>query len=382
MNDQQLEAEVRRSLARHAATIDAGPGWPPEDEVLAPHRAGRGVVWWPIAAAIVAVLAVIGVVVAIRHVASDRHRPANPVTVTRTACTTVLPQQWQHAIDAGTLIDAMVWGVAPDGAALVRRGLDTPAHVVLMAPDGSTRAVDDRPPPGTGFVGLHPMIDRQWIVLPIATTGENQLLTQFDVIDRATLQVTEHVRVTRGSNVEGWALLHGHLYWTESGRVVEHDIASRQTRTVVPGKAQGLLSSPIGVAWTEAHNVTHPLAGSRPDEVPGQPGSHPGLVTDETAYAWLDGTYIEWYSAATKQTVILSNIAGPNAGVDVQGVAGPYVLISLETDPYIGRIIDTRTGAVVFVDMVSLVGSGRGVFASDSLRQAILRVDRLPGLHC
>jgi hypothetical protein len=36
----------------------------------------------------------------------------------------------------------------------------------------------------------------------------------------------------------------------------------------------------------------------------------------------------------------------------------------------------------VFVDMISLVGSGKGVFASDSLRQAILRVDRLPGLHC
>jgi hypothetical protein len=76
---------VGSALARHAATIDSGPEWPPEDEVLRP-RTRRDVVWWPIAAAVVAVLAVIGVVVAVRHAASDRHRPATPVTVTRAVC--------------------------------------------------------------------------------------------------------------------------------------------------------------------------------------------------------------------------------------------------------------------------------------------------------
>jgi hypothetical protein len=382
MNQEQLEAEVRRSLARHAATIDAGPGWPPEEEVLAPHRAGRGVVWWPIAAAVVAVLAVIGVVLTIRHVASDRHRPATPVTVTRTACTTVLPQQWQRAIDAGTLPSQMILGGAPDGAILVRRGVGTTQQTVLIAPDGSTRMVDERPELGRGIVEFS-LIDRKWIVLPISSAAINsQSVAELDVIDRATLHLTERIPLGAGNHVDGWALFSDHLYWTESGRVVDHDIPTRQTRTVVAGRAHGLLGSPTGVAWTDAQNVTHPLAGSRPDQVPGRPGTHRGLVSDETTYAWLSGSDIAWYSAATKQTVIVSGVAGRNAGVTLQGVAGPYILVSLDTDPYVGRIVDSRTGAVVLVDLVHLVHSGNGVFAADSLRTAILHVDRLPGLHC
>jgi hypothetical protein len=382
MNDQQLEAEVRSALARHATTVDAGPEWPPDDEVLASHRAGRGIAWWPIAAAVVAVLAVIGVVIAIRHAVSERHRPATPVTVTRSACPTALPQAWQKAIDAATLPNQMILGGAPDGAILVRRGVGRTQQTVLIAPDGSTRIVDERPELGRGIVEFS-LIDRNWIVLPISTAATNsQTLAELDVIDRATLHLDERIPLGAGNHVDGWAMFSDHLYWTESGRVVDHDIATRQTRTVVPGGALGLFAAPTGVAWTDAQNVAHPLAGSRPDEVPGQPGPHQGLVSDETTYAWLQGSDIAWYSVATKQTVIVSGVAGPNAGVTVQGVAGPYILVSLDTDPYVGRIIDTRTGAVVLVDLVHLVPSGDGVFAADSLRTAILHVDRLPLLHC
>ncbi len=103
MNDQHLEAVLRRSLAQQAATIDAGPQWPLPDEDLLVAAPRRSLPWWPIAAAVAAVLAVIGIVVAVRHVASDRHRPATPVRVTRTACATELPPAWHRAINAGTL---------------------------------------------------------------------------------------------------------------------------------------------------------------------------------------------------------------------------------------------------------------------------------------
>jgi len=83
----------------------------------------HGQSWWPVAAAVAAVLAVIGIVVAVRHLTADRHEPAEPVIVTRSACTIDPPPSWQHAIAAAQRHDlgVIVLGAAPDGTILVRR---------------------------------------------------------------------------------------------------------------------------------------------------------------------------------------------------------------------------------------------------------------------
>lgn len=389
MNDQQLETVLRRSLARHADTVDGGPTWPLADDVLAGHRDRRRLPasWWAVAAAVAAVLAVIGVVLAVRHAASDHSRPATPDTVTRAACATDPPQSWLDAIKAGTLhnpeLGRAVVGGGTDGAVLTRYESRASSRTELISPDGSTRIVDERPQPGGNRVGSVSMIDSRWIVLPIVAVASNsQSLGEFEVIDRATLHVAGHVSLPAGNQVRSWALLSGHVYWIDSGRVVDYDIAARQSRTVRPSGAQHLLHSPSGVAWTDTRNATHPIAGARPDEVPGVPGSHPDLVSDGRTYAWLGGSGIAWHDAATAQTVVVQGFPGPGLTVRVLAVVGPYVLIETGNGGPSDWLIDTRTGAAASFQSGGAVAAGSKVLAYSGSAAVILHVDRLPELRC
>ena len=391
MNDQQLEAVLRSSLARHAATIDAGPAWPPQDLRFAPAPR-RNVPWWPIAATVAAVLAVIGIVVAVRHSVADHRQPVTPVVVTRTACTIDLSPAWQRAIDAGTLrnpdLGQVVLGGAPDGTILVSRASPTTIQTVLVSPDGATRIVQQRPTRSRYGVTRNAMIDNRWIVLPIADrlAPVNRLL-EFDVFDRATLQLTERVSIAEGSGIGAWALFDGHLYWTQphsgsTGSLLEHDLAARTTRTLAPDGVRNLLSSPAGVAWTDAQNRTHLVAGAPPDQIPGQPGTHPGLVTDGRSYAWHGTSGIAWYSTATKETVVVQGFPGPGLEVTVLAVAGPYVLLDAGNHGPSGWLIDTRTGAAASFQAPGSVASGGGILAYTAESAVVLHVDQLPQLTC
>jgi hypothetical protein len=390
MNDQQLEAVLRSSLARHAATIESGPQWPLPDEDLLASAPRRGLPWWPIAAAVAAVLAVIGVVVAVRHGAADRHRPATPVVVTRGACTIDPPPAWKHAIEAGTLhnpdLGGLVLGGASDGATLVRRDVGTMSQTVLVSPDGATRVVRQQPARGRAAVAPNSMIDSRWIVLPIADTAASlPSLLDFDVFDRVTLQLNQRVPIATGSKIGTWALFDGHLYWTQprtgaGSRLLDRDLAARTTRTVAPDGARNLLGSPSGVMWTDAQNRTHLAAGTRPDQIPGLPGTHPGLVTDARSYAWRSGGDITWYSTATKQTVVVHWF--PGLDVTVQAVAGPFVLIESGSQGASGWLIDTRTGAAASFQSQTFVASGNGIFAFAAEGIVVLHIDRLPQLAC
>ena len=286
MNDQQLEAVLRSSLARHAATIESGPQWPAADEDLLGPAPRHRQSWWPVAAAVAAVLAVIGIVVAVRHLTADRHEPAEPVIVTRSACTIDPPPSWQHAIAAAQRHDlgVIVLGAAPDGTILVRREGRTTNQTVLVSPSGATRIVQQSPITSHSGVGANSMIDSRWIVLPIGDVP-TQTLLEFDVYDRATLQRTEKVSIRKGAGIGVWALFNGHLYWTQPrsgslGGLLDNDLAARTTRTAEPSGVRNLVGSSAGVGWTDGQHRMHVLAGADPDRVPGQPGSHPGLVTD------------------------------------------------------------------------------------------------------
>jgi hypothetical protein len=389
MNDQQLETVLRRSLARHAATIESGPQWPLPDEDLPVSAPRHGRSWWPVAAAIAAVLAVIGVVVAVRHLTADRHEPATPVIVTRSACTIDPPPAWQQAIEAAQRrrVGDLVLGGAPDGTILVNRGADGDKTVqtVLVSPGGAARIVDQRPTISR-YVVVNSMIDSQWIVLPIADRlSDFNTLLEFDVFDRATLQLTEKVPITRGSRIGMWALFDGHLYWTQprsgsTGSLLDHDLAARTTRTAEPDGVQNLLASPNGVAWTDAQHRTHLLAGAAPDQIPGQPGTHPGLVTDGRSYAWPSGSSIAWHNTATKQTVMVRWF--PRFQVTVLAVAGPYVLVDSGIRSASTWLIDTRTGAAASFQSSTDVASGNGIFAYSAASVVVLHVDQLPQLGC
>jgi hypothetical protein len=370
MNDQQLEAVLRSSLARHAATVESGPQWPLPDEDLLGSAPRHGRSWWPVAAAVAAVLAVIGIVVAVRHVTSGRHEPAKPVIVTRSACTIDPPPAWQRAFaTAGQdQLGEMVLGAATDGTILLRREGRTTVQTLLVSPSGATRIVQQLPFPGRHFVTLNSMIDGRWIVLPIGDIRvDAPTLLEFDVFDRATLHLTERVSIAKGARIGTWALFDGHVYWTEPrsgalGTLLDHDLVARTTRTTEPDGVRSVLGSPNGVAWTDAHRRTHLLAGAAPDQVPGQPGTHPGLVTDGRTYAWRSGTSIGWYSAATKQDVVVRWF--PGFQVAVLAVAGPYVLITSDrASGATGWLIDTRTGAAASALTSDVGASGNGILA-------------------
>lgn len=389
MNDQQLETLLRRSLARHAATIESGPQWPLPDEDLPVSAPRHGRSWWPVAAAVAAVLAVIGVVLAVRHISSDRHQPAMPVIVTRSACTIDPPPAWQHAIEAAGRrnLGQLVLGGAPDGTILVRREDGTTVQTVLVSPSGATSIVQQMPFPGRYGVATNSMIDSRWIVLPIGDIrADVPTLLEFDVFDRATLQLTEKVPITKGGRIGTWALFDGHLYWTQprsgsTSSLLDHDLTARTTRTAEPYGVQNLLASPNGVAWTDAQHRTHLLGGAAPDQIPGQPGTHPGLVTDGRSYAWPSGSSITWHNTATKQTVIVRWF--PRFQVTVVAVAGPYVLINSEYNQNrSSQLIDTRTGAAASSPGAAPATSGNGVLALSNNPVVVLHVDQLPPLTC
>jgi hypothetical protein len=389
MNDQQLEAVLRHTLARHAAMIESGPQWPlPDEDLLGPGpRHGRS--WWPVAAAVAAVLAVIGAVVAVRHIASDRHEPAKPVIVTtRSACTIDPPPAWQHAIEAAQRhnLGTTVVGEATDGTILVRREGDTVTQIVLVSPGGATRIVEQRPTRSRYAVAIS-MIDSRWIVLPIADRQSNfESLLDFEVFDRATLQLTETVSVAKGARIGALALFGGHLYWTQLrsgsiGGLLDHDLAAHTTRTAEPDGVRSLLTSPAGVAWTDAQNRGHLLAGASPEQVPGQPGTHPGLVTDGQVYAWRSGASIVWHSPATKHTVVVRWF--PRFEITVLGVAGPFVQVRTGLNgSYSTWLIDTRTGAATSSPAAVLVASSNGILGYSDAPVIVLHLDQLPQLSC
>ncbi|HZE48070.1 MAG TPA: hypothetical protein VE074_00835 [Jatrophihabitantaceae bacterium] len=390
MNDQQLETVLRRSLSHHAGTVDSGPVWAPDAEELTPHPGRRPVAWWPIAAAIIAVLAVVGVVVAIRHLTSDRRHPDSPVIVTRSACTTNLPPVWQNAIVAGTHTGQDLLGGGPNGEVVVQRHVGTQLVTALIGADGSTRTILELPFDGPYKTG-NAAIDRQWILLPIIKwTTTPQTISRFDLVDRATLKVVQEIPIGKNPATSAPALFQNHVYWVQQagarggGSVIDYDVARRTKRTLAAGTVQDLIDSPLGVGWQDAAGGTHLVAGSAPDRVPGLRGTHPQLVSNGHDYAWPSGTGIVWYSDATKQTIVVQRVVPDGGGIDVAAVAGPFVLVRVDFNASSSaRIIDTRTGTATILDSPGGTAAGAGdILAYSAPDTVVLHTDRLPALTC
>lgn len=396
MNDQQLEAVLRSSLARHADTVDSGPTWPMADDQLAERRdrRRRPASWWAVAATVAAVLAVIGVVLAVRHATAKHSRPATPDTITRTACLTSLPKAWQDAAGRGALptaVNGPLLGIGPDGSVVT--GLDK--RIVLVRLDGSSQTLLDESwtnvspaggiPDNDIFKGQTVAIDQHWIVVPVM--GLPSVGLDFDyklvLIDRADPPNKREIHVPW--KPDKFVAFGDHVYLLYgdkgTGSVQDYDIATGQTHEVTK-QASYLAATPHGVSWTDAHNGSHVIAGHDATLVPGHSGSEPQLVSDGPNYAWWTTTGIGWYSEATQQTVYVHDSAAVDAGYAVGGVVGPYVFTFVNDDGGM-RVIDTRTGAQGRVPEVGSVNSGGGAitYTGDG---GTIRVDTkgLPGLHC
>ena len=385
MNDQQLESVLRRSLAQHAGTVDSGPQWPLDDDVLAQRPGRRPVAWWPLAAAIVAVLVVLGVVAAIRHMTSDHHRPATPVIVTRTACLqTQLPEPWRNTIEASTLgLNVALLGGGPDGAVVVQRHVGAMLQTALIEPNGTDRVLLSQPFDGR-YMSASVAMDTKWILVPIIDRQTPQhKAAKFEVIGRDTLQLAREVPATVGIDTVMPALFGDHVYWSPGGALVAYDMAAGTLRTTISSGVQELQGTSIGVAWLDAQHRSHLVAGQSPDQVPGVPAVHPDLVTDGQHYAWLGSSAIVWYDEPTKQTVVVKGFPAPGIEVTVRGVAGPYVIVQDRAGGTFNWIVDTRTG-VVGSDPNYLDAYGQHILSSFSplVGMVILHLDRVPPLTC
>lgn len=413
MNDQQLETVLRRSLARHADTVASGPTWPPSsvatderpadllvDDELAARRARRRgpSTWWPVAAAVAAVLVVIGVALAVRHVTADHSRPATPTTITRTVCMTTLPNAWSDAVAGGELpgsIGNEPLGIGPDGEVLapLLSGTDSDqAELGLVGPNGSIQpiikvALSDiyRSTSFDIFSFQTAAIDRRWIVLPMMSVGFKDITVRLDLIDRSNPHNVREIQTS--TDPDKIALFDDHVYWIEGNKgkatssLQDYDIASGRTREVTR-QAKYLAATPHGVAWTDAHDASHVLAGSDPTRAPGQTAPGPELVSDGSNYAWWTDDGIAWYSNASKQTVVVRGLDPGDKGHAVAAVAGPYVLV-LGQDDGDARVVDAHTGAVGRFAQVGHVLSAGGTVVYDG-EHGLVRLDltRLPGLHC
>ena len=396
MNDQQLEAVLRSSLARHADTVDSGPTWPQEpmaDDDLTEHRARRRGpnTWWAVAATVAAVLAVIGVVLTVRHASSNHSRPSAPATITRTACQTALPKAWTDAINAGTLSEppaSELFGIGPRGELLIARPLDQAitdrGELVLTRLDGTTQPITQV---DLGAIYLSSVsdglsvIDGHWIVVPLKSAGPKAATARLELIDRSNVHNKRVVPIS--TYPDRMALFDNHVYWMDANKgkatssVQDYDIATGKAR-VLTTKAKYLASNQSGVAWADAHDGSHVIAGQDATTVPDHPGTQPYPVTDGANYAWWTGSGIGWYSKLTNQTVYVPDHSVAKYGHSVDAVVGPYVVEFVDTNP---RVIDTRTGAVAQLSQVSRVISSGAVVAFDPLLSRV-RLDGLSGLHC
>lgn len=395
MNDQQLEAVLRSSLARHADTVDSGPTWPLADDELATHRPRKPVTWWPVAAAVVAVLAVIGVVLAVRHATSDHSRPATPDTVTRTACPTSMPKPWQDAVRDGYLPDranGALLGIGPDGAVVI--GKDE--QILLVRPDGSSQPIlnaswtDVMPaggiPDADIFSGQTVAIDDRWIVVPVMTgppDPNNDFHVKLVLIDHSNPHNKRDIPIA--TKPDKLSVFGDHVYTLYGGKgtgsVQDYDIVTAKTRTLTR-QASYLAATPHGVAWTDAHEASHLIAGQDPTLVPGQAGSQPQARSDGDDHAWWTSDGIGWYSQVTRQTVVVRGLDPDDKGHAVAAVVGAYVVVYLQ-DPGDVRVVDTRTGAVARLAQVGSVNAGGGGIAYTG-DHGTVRLDTrgLPGLYC
>jgi hypothetical protein len=398
MNQDQLEATLRATLATRADGVTHGPDWQLPADLTAGRGRARHVARWlaPLAAA-AAVAAVVASVVAIENESSGRHAPplvrpthGTSVPVTSNAapstnpptpsvslpgtCRTRLPSAWKTAIRHGRLDtgspSAVLTDIASDGTLVVSRDFGpTPGSVrdiALLSPGRAPRSAYQVQDPDRYIAGG--VVYSHWLVVTISSyprppkntiPNTNAIPVRVVVVNLDTGSQHEivDVPVSNGNtpSLDLITVLDGRVYWAirpyytaRHGLIKSYDLRTGGTRTAYAGKLDYLgvatpyIDSPAGIGGfpSTASNVyvraTLPRAVTN-----GVDPDHPLLVaTDGSAYAWVMGVHeLGWWAPGQAKPTYLTvpqrlSTTGPGGVV----VSRRYVFIE-------GAIVDVRSAA-------------------------------------
>jgi hypothetical protein len=436
-----LEGALRTMLRERATDIQQVPrrlaSVADDARARTGDRTRRGHGWLLLAATVAAVLAVAGGSVAIRELVAARHvrpsalistpslgppgphpsiRPPGPNLTARTACTASLPPAWVDGLTHGALPlgakGTFPQGATSDGKLLLTRDFGHSRDVVLLDHSGSPRSIYSVLDPDQHEVGA--AIEGHYVLITVNNRPRNAgqwepFLTDILIINLNTgattpiLHAQTHGEQGTTPSITAAALFNGHVYWDQSPAMVstttvikDYDIASGTTRTAATRDVMWPTTTAAGVSWDPhgrngvgAH-ATIQVPAALPAELAAAvpANARATLVSDGTAYAWLDPSgAVGWWSPGAAHPVLVRVPGGPWFGISA--VAGPYVIS--------GSILDTRTGAIatgtsldVLHGGAEITGAAGGIAYGYTLPsgkdgpQIAVRVDttRLPELHC
>jgi hypothetical protein len=441
MNQDQLEATVRATLAARAETVTHAPDWQAPDDLSVRRVRARHVGWLAPLAAAAAVAAIVASVVAVEHESAGRHaQPATrPPTSTPTTggsttttppaprmlqsfrCTLHSPQNWERAITAATVSThgRQVTPLAVDGGGQVLAdeastqtigyaGSTVPySHdLVLVTASGKIRRLWTASSPASwdgrriGAVST----DGNWVAFAVlvgAASG-GQGPEQIELANTAT-GATRTVRSTAPGDatiVLGPLVSGGSVYWTEIragqglnyGPLYAYDIATgkrtiadEEQATSGPYLADGV------VAWTDNKGVV--WAGRRPPVQPA--GFHLAAAIAKSSPLLINGSTYAWQDLSNMLAIRASRPASGDTvtavprglGGALAGLTGDYVWWNGQGGAW---VINLRTGAAGQVSAVGSALPGYPVIASGHTavlrlaggRLAVLDTAKLPSLHC
>lgn len=417
-----LDTALRDMLRERADDITTVPA-AITDLALAPARRHpvRRHPAWLIAAAVAAVLAVVGAAVALRGAAgqpqkvapathSPRPTPAPTVHIThRRSCAVPLPAAWTHAVAAGThrygALSAMPLAVSPDGThLLVARDFGQARDVVDVDRAGHVRPIYTVPQPDQYQV-QHATVDNSFaaidlqyfprsaqnidgtvraVVLVDLRTGRAKELDQVSLADMLPKNGVEK------RTIDASMLLDGQVYWdvrpvygNNRGTIRDYDTATGRTRTIFTGRVGWPQLTGAGVSWGGSQVRVRRSLPATVSAALTTSAMRNSLVTDGSAYAWVAGRgVIGWWGPGASITTVRVN---GFTGQTLDGVAGPYVAFG-------GKLMDTRTGALTRLPgLQPLIYGGHGVLASygftGQFKESatdVIRIDTtgLPELTC
>jgi hypothetical protein len=417
-----LDDALRTMLRQRAHDVDAVPSHllrPDElagDEVvdLAPRRRHNTIQL--IAASVVAVLALAGALVGLRHLGGHGTPTGSPTSTSSTPpveadgreCRAILPAAWRTAFTAtvalGSPGSSTVLGVSDTGAALISRDVGSTHDVVLVQPGGGPATVLQVPANleayTGGLYGSYAVVPLYWAPNSTVTSTVMRL----DVINLHTGVVTRIAGTSTAARtsgqhvVDGAVVLDGAVYYdrrtdASHGVLMKYDLRTGRTSTAYSGPV-GTGGAPVrasaaGVVVADpGGGFTLRVRVSLPPAVAGRIGQSAITAgTDGTAYAWFDQLKqtINWWTPGQAVRTLRATLGQPDGDDTIPrvDVAGPYVFYS---GPQL-QVVDTRTGAVATLPNVVVASGGDyvGTYVTahhSSAQAGVVDTSTLPALTC
>lgn len=412
-----LDTALRDMLRARATDIDALPAGLAHFERVAERAADQSDApvhprrtAWLVAAAVAAVLAVVGTAIAVRAGGGNRPTPAThrsrptthhtraPSSLRPLRCTAPLPADWRHALAAGTVSvpghRLVPLAVTDDGSVLADEAAAVAVphthELVLVAATGSVRTLYDTPPPaswnGMRIGTVSTAGDWAAFALLVQAQSGGQGPVQIELVNIKT-GVERTLRATAPNDariVLGPALERGSVYWTEidadrglsTGRVRRYDIATRTTSVVSSGAVSAPVVSGGAVYWTRNGALVGPGNPTLPAgfDLEGAIKQDAPLLSDGATHAWLDVTTMSSIKASTNGQAAVTVVPRDKGGRPT-GLTGDLLW-------WPGDVLDLRSGAALGLGGETLARGNTAVVALGSGRLAVLDTADLSPPRC